>query len=126
MTKTILYMLTALTWAYSTTPAETYSQNLIDCASGSAEACYDAGAFYSAKGYTLKEYNSTDAAHKVASLYKQACDLGSMEGCSAYAMSYASGKDLDKEHKGAKYYFQKACDGGVESACTMLKMMPEE
>ncbi len=126
MIKKILYTLGTFTILYAAGSAEIYQKNLTDCASGDAEACYDAGVFYSAHGYTLKEYDSTNAAHKVAALYKQACDLGYMKGCRAYAMSYASGKDLDTEQKGAKYFFQKACDGGDESACTMLKMMPEE
>lgn len=105
--------------------AETFSENERACMEGSAEACYNAGAYYSVEGYKEKDYNSTEAGHRVAAFYKRACDLGYAKGCRAYAMNYGAGRDLD-EGKGMAYYFQKACEGGDVTGCTMLKMMPSE
>jgi len=105
--------------------AESYYQELAACNDGDPEACFRAGNFYSSDGYKLKDYNASTAAHEVAKLYKKSCDLGYIKGCTAFAMNYTAGKDLDKKHD-ARYYFNKACEGGDESACVIQKMMPTE
>ena len=105
--------------------ANTFETKVIDCTEGHAKACLDAGKIYSAQAYKEKNYDRGKAASKVASLYKKSCNFGYAEGCTAYAMIYTADKEKNP-HKDARYYFQKACDGGDDMACTMLKMMPEE
>ena len=104
--------------------ANDYAKKLLDCNDGSAQACLEAGKIYSAEGYKEKDYNQTKGAAKVTALYKRSCELGLAEGCTAYAMIYTADTHKDP-NKDARYYFQKGCDGGDLSACTMLKMMPE-
>jgi len=105
--------------------ANTFNETIIDCNDGNAKACLEAGKTYSAEGYKEKDYDEKEAASQVASLYKRACYLGSAEGCTAYAMSYAANRDEDPK-KDARYFFKKGCDGGDDIGCTMLKMMPDQ
>ena len=104
--------------------ANVFEEKTLDCDAGHAKACLEAGKIYSAHAYKAKGYDKDQAASKVASLYKKSCEFGHAEGCTAYAMQYASDKEKDP-HKNAQYYFQKACDGGDYTACTILKMMPD-
>ncbi len=104
--------------------ADNFDESVLDCDAGNAEACYNAGKFHSEHAYKNKDYNRSIAAAKVSSYYKEACNLGFMKGCTAYAMSYAADTNKDPE-KNARYYFQKACDGGDDTGCTMLEMMPK-
>ncbi len=106
-------------------PANTLEEQMLDCDAGDAQACLNAGKTYSAKVYKAKSNNKENVASKVAALYKRSCHFGDAEGCRAYAMQYTSDTDKDP-HKNAAYYFQKACDGGDYTACTMLKMMPTQ
>lgn len=104
--------------------ANVFEEKILDCNAGHAKACLDAGKTYSAQAYKAKGYDKNKAASKVASLYKKSCNFGHAEGCTAYAMQYTADKEKDP-HKNAQYYFQKGCDGGDDTACTMLKMMPD-
>ncbi len=105
--------------------AKTFDEKRIDCDEGHAKACLDVGKIYSSQAYKEKNYDRGKAASKVASLYKKSCNFGYAEGCTAYAMIYTADKEKNP-HKDARYYFQKGCDGGDDTACTMLNMMPEE
>jgi len=104
--------------------ANVFEEKTLDCDAGHAKACLEAGKIYSAQAYKAKNYDKEQAASKVASLYKKSCEFGDAEGCTAYAMQYASDKEKDPT-KNVQYYFKKACDGGDATACTMLKMMPD-
>ncbi len=105
--------------------AQSFEEKAIDCDEGNAQACYDAGEIHSAQAYKKKDYDRKVAAFEVALLYKKSCNLGYAKGCVAYAMSYASDEEKDPD-KDIGYYFQKACDGGEDTGCTMLKMMPSK
>lgn len=120
-----------LTWAFllslgisAMLYANVFEEKTLDCDAGHAKACLEAGEIYSAQAYKAKNYDKEQAASKVASLYKKSCEYGHAEGCTAYAMQYASDKEKDPR-KNVQYYFQKGCDGGDSTACTMLKMMPD-
>ena len=109
---------------FSILNANTFKEKMMDCNDGYAKACLDSGKIYSADAYKEKDYDKEKAASKVASLYKRSCELGYAEGCTAYAMNYAADKEKNPD-KDTRYYFKKGCDGGDETGCTMLKMMPE-
>ena len=102
-----------------------YESYVIACEDGDAEACFKAGQVYSSEAYKEVDYDRDQAAEKVAQFYLKSCELGFAQGCTAYAMSYTADSQQDS-NKDARYYFQKGCDGGDDTACTMLKMMPEE
>ncbi len=101
-----------------------YESYVIACEDGDAEACFKAGKVYSSEAYKEPDYDQETAATKVAQFYLRSCELGFAQGCTAYAMSYTADSQRDT-NKDARYYFQKGCDGGDDTACTMLKMMPE-
>jgi len=123
--KKILYLLLLSLSVAIILNANVFEDTLINCDENNAEACLNAGKIYSAQAYKEKDYNREKADSKVASFYKKSCDLGYAEGCTAYAMSYPA--HIEKNpNKDARYYFKKACDGGDEIACSMLKMMPDE
>ena len=98
----------------------------ISCQDGNADACLDAGKIYSAKMPTEKHIKTQNThIKKIAYFYKRSCELGSAEGCRYYAMHYMT--DLLKDpKKGSEYYFQKACNMGDFTSCTLLKMMPDK
>ncbi len=102
-----------------------FNKNIIGCNEGNAKACYNAGKIYSAEAYKARDYNSTEAASKVAAFYKKSCEMGYAAGCTAYGMSYAADKNKEAE-KDARYYLQKGCDGGDLAGCNILRMAPQE
>jgi len=103
--------------------AQTFEENKMDCDAGHAQACYDAAKTYSTDGYKEKNYDSTKASHKVATLYKKSCELGYAQGCTEYAMIYTADQDRDPT-KSMRYYLQQGCDSGDSKGCTILYMMP--
>ena len=110
--------------------AESIDNNLFEsyviaCEDGDAEACFKAGQVYSSEAHKELDYDRDQAAEKVAHFYLRSCEFGFAQGCTAYAMSHTADSQQDS-NKDARYYFQKGCDGGDDTACTMLKMMPEE
>lgn len=102
--------------------AEPFNNKTIDCDDGNAKACYDAASDYSVNGYKAKSADSQKVTNIVVKLYKKSCELGYPKGCTAFGMHYAASNEKDVG-KDEKYYFQKACDAGDETGCTMLKMM---
>ncbi len=102
-----------------------FKEYLTACNEGDPVTCYNAAKIYSAEAYREKNYDSTAAAARVASLYRKSCDLGYAAGCTAYGMSYAADKNRSSE-KDARYYFQKGCDGGDPAGCNILKLAPSE
>ena len=102
-----------------------FQKDVLDCFDGSAEACYRAGQYYSNQPHTAPDSQPEQAASDVANLYKKSCELGYAQGCTAYAMIYSADQEKDAQ-KPTRYYFNKGCEGGDFTACTMLKMMPEE
>ncbi|MCK5685423.1 sel1 repeat family protein [bacterium] len=121
--KKIIWILMLSLGVSVTMNAQSFDEKMIDCVEGNAKACLNAGKIYSAQAHKEKDYDREKAASKVASLYKKSCNSGYAEGCTAYAMSYAADQEKNP-HKDARYYFQKACDGGDTTGCTLLKMMP--
>lgn len=108
--------------SFKDTNATAFTTSVLDCFDGNAEACLKAGEYYSAHAYKQYEKTPKQVAADTATLYKKACDLGSAEGCTKYAMIYAADTQKDAAKNDA-YYFKKACDMGDEAGCTMLKMM---
>ena len=104
--------------------AKAFEEKIIDCAEGHAEACFKAGRIYSSEAYKEVDYNRDQAAEKVAQFYLRSCELGFAQGCTNYAMMYTADSQRDAS-KDARYYFQKGCDGGDDTGCSMLKMLPE-
>jgi TPR repeat protein len=94
------------------------------CKGGDAKACFKA-----AKEISLMQIKSTSSssientASKAAQLYKKSCELGYIEGCTAYGMHFYADTAKDPQ-KDDLYYFKKACDGGDQVGCTLLKMAP--
>ena len=88
------------------------------------EACFKAGKVYSSEAYKEPDYDQEAAAEKVAQFYLKSCELGFAEGCTEYAMMYTADSQRDTS-KDSRYYFQKGCDGGDDTGCSMLKMLPE-
>jgi len=102
-----------------------FQKDLMDCLDNNAQACFLAGDYYSKEHHKENKQQKEIAANDVAALYKRSCELGYAKGCTAYAMIYEADSQKDPK-KSAKYYFNKACEGGDFSACTMLKMMPSK
>jgi len=102
--------------------AYTLEERQIDCNAGDAEACYTAAETYATKAYKVKSYDLNKTSDTVITLYKKSCTLGYAKGCTAYATRYASDRQKDPQ-KSEEYYFQKACDGGDGTGCTLLNMM---
>ena len=65
-------------------------------------------------------YDNEGGGEKVFALYKKACDMGDMDGCTAVAAAYEGAilwqvSQIDYEKAAALY--EKACEGGVGEAC---------
>ena len=115
-------ILTILISAATANERPLFQDTLNDCNSGNARACFEAGQLYS-NIIKNSQYNAANTASKSAKLYKKSCELGYIKGCTAYGMSYYADKDRDPE-KNDLYYFNKACEGGDEVGCRLLKMAP--
>lgn len=81
-----------------------------------AAGCYMA-AFLGEQGVF---YDNEGGGEKVFALYKKACDMGDMDGCTAVAAAYEGAilwqvSQIDYEKAAALY--EKACEGGVGEAC---------
>ncbi len=108
--------------------SESIDSNLFDsyvaaCENDNAEACFKAGKVYSSEAYKEPDYDQETAATKVAQFYLKSCELGFAEGCTEYGMMFNADMQRD-ESKDAKYYFEKACDGGDIAGCNLFKMAP--
>jgi len=102
--------------------AQSFTENSMDCDAGNAEACYKEAEAYASISYKMKKQDIQRNTQKVIDLYKKSCTLGYAKGCSQYGMRYAADTEKDLGKNDA-YYFQKACDGGDLTGCTLLKMM---
>jgi len=118
----IKYIMTFSIICFTILYAQSLNEHTMDCDAGNAKACYQAAEEYASKAYKQKDYDSKKSAQKVIGLYKKSCGLGYAKGCTTYGMSYAADSEKDPSKDDA-YYFQKACDAGDETGCTMLKMM---
>jgi len=110
--------------------ADNFEEINISCEDGNAQACLEAGKIYSAKipPKTLLAKHTTKKSlyiEKIAYFYKRSCILGDAEGCRYYAMHYHMDPFGDPK-KSSKFYFQKACEMGDFTSCTLLKMMPSK
>jgi TPR repeat protein len=72
---------------------------------------------------SISSHAIENTASKAAQLYKKSCELGYIKGCTAYGMHFYADMERDPE-KNDLYYFKKACDGGDQIGCTLLKMAP--
>lgn len=54
---------------------------------------------------------------KAHAVYERACNGGNLSSCASLGSLYQDAGDYDN----AQVYFQKACDGGVNEACTLLR-----
>jgi len=100
----------------------------ISCQDGNADACLHAGKIFSAKIPNTKLVEpKTNKIYieKIAYFYKNACKLGNAEGCRYYAMHYALDPLRDPK-KDSEFYFEKACNMGDFTSCTLLRMMPKK
>ncbi len=100
-----------------------YESYVDACENDDAEACFKAGQIYSSEAHKELDYDRDQAAEKVAQFYLKSCELGFAQGCTAYGMNYTSDSQRDTS-KDAKFYFEKACNGGDMAGCTLLKMAP--
>ena len=100
-----------------------YESYVDACENDDAEACFKAGKVYSSEAYKEADYDQETAATKVAQFYLKSCELGFAEGCTEYGMMFNADTQRD-ESKDAKYYFEKACDGGDIAGCNLFKMAP--
>jgi TPR repeat protein len=67
-----------------------------------ATACAGVGSIY----YFSKKFE------EALYYYKKACDGGSLNGCSQYAMMHMVGDGVPKNYAVALKYYKMACDGG--------------
>lgn len=120
--KQIILIPIAIFYVISSLEAQPFHNLTIDCDDGNAKACYEAAKKYSGNSYKAKGQENQKVANSVAKLYKKSCELGYAKGCTESGIHYASSTEKEMG-KSEKYYFQKACDAGDETGCTMLKMM---
>ena len=82
-----------------------------------AAGCYMA-AFLGEQGLSYND--DDDGGEKTFALYKKACDMGDMDGCTAVAGAY-DGNVLwgvvESDYEKAAALYEKACEGGVGEAC---------
>ena len=81
-----------------------------------AAGCYMAACL----GEQGLSHDNDGGGEKVFALYKKACDMGDMDGCTAVAAAYEGAilwqvSQIDYEKAAALY--EKACEGGVGEAC---------
>lgn len=81
-----------------------------ECQSGNMESCTQAGALY------LYSENP----NKGVKLLKETCDKGDMSSCWILGSEYIGKGILEKDIEKAKFYFEKACDGGYYMGCMSL------
>jgi len=91
------------------------------CSGGSGDACLKLGQIESAWQPRIGGLLSAADYARVAGLYKNACDDGSLAGCDALARHYFEGHGGGtQDYRQARVFSQRACDGGMASACEFL------
>ncbi len=56
----------------------------------------------------------------------EACRRGGVGSCYSLAMGYERGQGVPQDAQRSRYYYEKACDGGVQRACDRIgKAMPD-
>jgi len=116
------YTLALFVILFSILYANSFTKERMDCDAGNAEACYKEAEAYAFTSDKIKKLDIQRDAQQAIVLYKKSCTLGYAKGCSQYGMRYAADTEKDPSKNDA-YYFQKACDGGDLTGCTLLKMM---
>ena len=81
-----------------------------ECQSGNVESCTQAGALYL----------YSDNPNKGVKLLKETCDKGDMSSCWILGSEYIGKRILEKDIEKAKFYFEKACEGGYYMGCMSL------
>jgi TPR repeat protein len=56
-------------------------------------------------------------------LYERGCDHDAGEACMTLARAYAGGFRVPKDLRRAARYYRKACDAGVQAACSSAPAM---
>ncbi len=95
--------------------AEVLEENMSACENGNPGAYYEARKIYSVEAYKEEVYRQVDAAFSVAGFYRESCRQG-------YVTRYAAKRE-ENTQKDARYFFQKACDGGDEIGSNLTKLM---
>lgn len=103
-------------------------QLIADCKAGKGSACQGACAlkdgdscsalgrmFETGTGGVPEDFESAMVFHR------QACELGSGQGCYAVGLFYKLGKEIPKNPKGALHYFQEGCKLKFQPACAELE-----
>jgi serine/threonine protein kinase len=81
------------------------------CNSGEMRACSYLG-YLCAKGL-----GGESDLQKARVVYKKACDQGTLSSCASLGTLYQDASNSEEASK----YFQKACNGGVDEACELLR-----
>ncbi len=101
---------------------------IADCKAGKGSACQGACAlkdgdscsalgrmFETGTGGVPEDFESAMVFHR------QACEMGSGQGCYAVGLFYKLGKEIPKNPEGALHYFQAGCKLAFQPACTELQ-----
>ena len=86
------------------------------CDLGAGEVCYELAIMYRDGTDLVDKKDAT----KSGKLCKKACDRDMYMGCFGLGIMYKYGKGVKKSKINAKYFFNKACDGGVKEGCQDL------
>ena len=62
---------------------------------------------------------------RMASLFKEGCDLGDAQGCSRLGGLYEKGETVERDLAKAKTLLGKACEGGLVGDCYTLGKLLE-
>jgi len=92
------------------------SQYAVACQGGAANACTYLGALYASGDVEID-----DPERKAADLFKAACEADDPRGCLRLARMLRGGWNVPIDTAGARSLLNKACEGGVETACTELE-----
>ncbi len=82
-----------------------------ECDGGNMKSCTQAGALHIIKN---------DNPDKGVKMLKETCDKGNMDSCWILGDEYTGNGLLEKDIEKAKFYLEKACDGGYYMGCMSL------
>ena len=89
------------------------------CDKNETSACFNASAMY-----LLGKHGAPQDDAKAVEYKNRACSLGDLNACEELGVFYKNGFHAPTDIAKARVLLQKACDGGVPTACTSLRGLP--
>ena len=120
--KITLFILSVNILGASNNLPDTFIKHEIKCENGIFYSCYVMGALYD-QGINTNDIHIVPDKTKAIYFYKKSCDGDNIKACAILGALYMQEGGKTNEIM-ARKYFEKACNAGNKTSCTLLRSLP--